>query len=50
MWDYSKINENKIVIELSKLLNAISEEKILEYSQNYPKSNKILLRRGLKKV
>jgi len=50
MWDYSKITEDKIVIELSKLLNGISEEKILEYSQHYPISNKNLLRKGLKKL
>ncbi|KKL71880.1 hypothetical protein LCGC14_2090450 [marine sediment metagenome] len=47
MWNYSKINENKILFKISKLLKGISEEKILKYSQYYPESNKIILEKGL---
>ncbi|MFX1524572.1 MAG: hypothetical protein ACFFCC_13775 [Promethearchaeota archaeon] len=48
MWNYSKINENKIIVRLHKLLDGISEEKILKYAQYYPKSNKVILEKGLR--
>jgi len=47
LWEYTHRNENKILIELSKLLNGTSKEKILEYSQYYPKSNIIILKKAL---
>ena len=48
LWEYSHMNEKIILIELSKLLDGISEEKILEYSQYYPLSNKNILKKALK--
>lgn len=39
LWEYNHRNENRILIELSKLLDGTSKEKILDYSQYYPKSN-----------
>jgi len=50
LWDYNHMNENRLLIELSKLLDGISEEKILEYSQYYPESNKELLKKALNKL
>lgn len=50
LWEYSHRNENRIVIELSRLLEGISEEKILNYSQYYPKSNINILKNALKKL
>ncbi|MFX0004526.1 MAG: hypothetical protein ACFFAA_12635 [Promethearchaeota archaeon] len=47
LWEYNHINENKIVIEISKLLDGISKEKILSYSQYYPESNQKLLEKAL---
>ncbi|MFX0138446.1 MAG: hypothetical protein ACFFDN_32690 [Candidatus Hodarchaeota archaeon] len=49
LWEYNHMNENRILIELSKLLDGISEEKILNYSQYYPKSNTNILKKALKK-
>ncbi len=49
LWDYNNMNENKILIELIKLLDGISEEKILNYARYYPKSNKVILEKALKK-
>ncbi|MFX1328407.1 MAG: hypothetical protein ACFE91_09790 [Promethearchaeota archaeon] len=49
LWDYNNMNENRILIELVKLLDGISEEKILNYARYYPKSNKILIEKALKK-
>ncbi|MFX0036372.1 MAG: hypothetical protein ACFE9I_12130 [Candidatus Hermodarchaeota archaeon] len=49
LWDYNNMNENRILIELIKLLDGISEEKILNYARYYPKSNKIILEKALKK-
>jgi len=48
LWEYNHMNENRILIKLSKLLDGISEEKILEYSHYYPKSNKSILKKALK--
>ena len=48
LWEYNHINENRILIELSKLLDGIIKEKILRYSQYYPKSNKYILKKVLK--
>ncbi|UCD00923.1 MAG: hypothetical protein JSV23_08555 [Promethearchaeota archaeon] len=50
LWEYNHINENRILIELSKLLDGISEEKILDYSQYYPESNINILKKALKKI
>jgi hypothetical protein len=50
LWDYSHMNENRILVELSKLLDGISEEKILNYSHYYPKSNKNILEKALKNL
>ena len=50
LWEYNHMNENRLLIELSKLLDGISEEKILDYSQYYPESNKKLLKKALKKL
>ena len=47
LWEYNHINENKIVIEISKLFNGISKEKILNYSKYYPESNQKLLTKAL---
>lgn len=45
LWESNHINENRIVIELSKLLNGISKQKILEYAEFYPDSNQKLLKK-----
>ncbi len=50
LWEYNHMNENKILIEVSKLLSGISEEKILEYSQHYPESNQKLLKKALNRL
>ncbi|MFX0039269.1 MAG: hypothetical protein ACFFCY_11830 [Promethearchaeota archaeon] len=47
LWEYNHINENKISIEISKLLDGISIETILNYSQYYPDSNQKLLIKAL---
>lgn len=49
LWEYNHINEKIILIKLSKLLDldGILEEKILKYSQYYPKSNKNILKKAL---
>lgn len=49
LWQSNQKNENRILNEISKLLDGISEEKILEYSQYYPESNKKLLEKALNK-
>jgi hypothetical protein len=50
LMDYNHINENRMLIELSKLLDGIIKEKILKYSQFYPQSNKSILKKVLKKL
>ncbi|MFX1572743.1 MAG: hypothetical protein ACFFB0_08340 [Promethearchaeota archaeon] len=50
LWEYNQMNENRILIEVSKLIDGISEEKILEYSQYYPESNQKLLKRALNRL
>lgn len=50
LWEYNHMHENRILIELSKLMDGILEEKILEYSQYYPKSNKNILKKALKNL
>jgi len=50
LWEYNHKNEKIILIELSKLLDGSSEEKILDYSQYYPRSNQNILRKALKKL
>lgn len=50
LMDYNHINENRMLIELSKLLEGIIKEKILKYSQFYPQSNKSILKKVLKKL
>jgi hypothetical protein len=49
LWEYNHINENRILIEISKLLNGISKEKAVSYSQYYPDSNQKLLIKALNK-
>jgi len=49
LWESNHINENRIFIEVSKLLEGISEEKILRYAQYYPDSNQTLLKKALNK-
>ena len=52
LWENNHINEKIILIKLSKLLvlDGILEEKILKYSQYYPKSNKNILKKALKNL
>ncbi|MFW9901232.1 MAG: hypothetical protein ACFFDY_08090 [Candidatus Thorarchaeota archaeon] len=50
LMNYNHINENRMLIELSKLLDGIIKDKILKYSQFYPKSNKSILKKVLNKV
>ncbi|MFX0021259.1 MAG: hypothetical protein ACFE9S_02965 [Candidatus Hermodarchaeota archaeon] len=45
LWESNHINENRILIDLSKLLDGISKEKILDYVQYYPESNQRLLKK-----
>jgi hypothetical protein len=47
LWDSNHINENRIIIDISKLLDGISKEKILAYAQNYPDSNQKLLKKAI---
>lgn len=47
LWKYNRIHKQKIIIKISKFLNRISEEKILDYAQNYPKSNRKILKEAL---
>jgi len=47
LWESNHINENKIFIEVSKLMEGVSEEKILQYAQYYPDSNQKLLKKAL---
>ena len=47
LWEYKHRNENRILIELSKLLDGTSKEKILDYSQYYPYSNQNILKKAL---
>jgi len=50
LWQYNHKNESRILIETSKLIKGISEEKILEYSQYYPESNQKILKKALQKL
>ena len=50
LWHYNHMNESRILIETSKLIKGISEERILGYSQYYPESNRKLLKKALNKV
>ncbi len=47
LWDSNNINENRILIDITKLLNGISKEKILDYAQYYPESNQRLLKKAI---
>ncbi|MFW9999693.1 MAG: hypothetical protein ACFE9Q_13070 [Candidatus Hodarchaeota archaeon] len=49
LWEFNHLNENRILIEVSKLLEGISEEKILQYAQYYPDSNQKLLKKAIEK-
>ncbi|MFX1427302.1 MAG: hypothetical protein ACFFBE_12680, partial [Promethearchaeota archaeon] len=49
LWEINHLNENKIIIEISKLMDGILEEKILKYSKYYPKSNQKILKNALAK-
>lgn len=50
LWQYNHMNDSRILIETSKILKGISEEKIVEYSQFYPESNRKLLKKALEKL
>ena len=50
LWQYNHMNESRILIETSKLLKGISAEKIVEYSQYYPESNRNLIKKALDKI
>ena len=50
LWQYNHMNESRILIETSKLLDGISEEKIMEYSQYYPESNRRIIKKALDKL
>ncbi|MDX1797640.1 MAG: hypothetical protein R3255_03235, partial [Candidatus Lokiarchaeia archaeon] len=45
LWESNNINESRILIDLSKLLDGISKAKILDYAQYYPESNQKLLKK-----
>jgi hypothetical protein len=47
LWEYSQKSENRIIIELSKLMDGSSKEKLLEYSGFYPKSTIKILKKTL---
>jgi hypothetical protein len=47
LWDYSQKTENRIIVELSKLLNGSSKEKLIEYSEFYPKATINILKKAL---
>jgi hypothetical protein len=49
LWEINHIDENKIIIEVLKLLDGILEERIIEYSKYYPKSNQIIMKKALEK-
>ena len=50
LWQYNHMNDSRILIETSKLTKGISKEKILEYSQYYPESNRKILKKALNKL
>ena len=50
LWHYNHMNDSRILIETYKLIKGISKEKILEYSQYYPESNRKILKKALKKL
>ncbi|TET59881.1 MAG: hypothetical protein E3J52_04990 [Promethearchaeota archaeon] len=50
LWHYNHMNESRILINAYKLLDGISEEKILDYSQYYPISNRKVLKKALNKL
>jgi len=50
LWQYNHMNESRILIETSKLIKGISEEKIITYSQYYPESNRKLLKKALNRL
>jgi len=50
LWEYNQKNENRILIELSKLLDGSSEKILLEYSEFYPKSTSNILKKALNKT
>ena len=45
LWESNNINESRILIDLSKLLDGISKAKILDYARYYPESNQELLKK-----
>ena len=47
LWEYSQKTENRIIVELSKLLDESSKEKLIEYSKFYPKSTANILKKAL---
>lgn len=47
LWEYSQKTENRIIAELSTLLDGSSKEKLLQYSKYYPKSTTSILNKVL---
>ncbi|MFX0049276.1 MAG: hypothetical protein ACFE8G_14125 [Candidatus Hermodarchaeota archaeon] len=47
LWEYSQKTENRIINELSKLMDGSSKEKLVEYSEFYPKSTANILKKAL---
>jgi hypothetical protein len=47
LMEFNHVNENRIVLDISKFLDGISVEKIIDYAQHYPDSNKKLLKKAL---
>ncbi|MFX1499818.1 MAG: hypothetical protein ACFFDH_02505, partial [Promethearchaeota archaeon] len=50
LWQYNHMNDNRILIEVSKLIKGVSEEKIVNYSKYYPESNRKVLKKALNKL
>jgi hypothetical protein len=47
LWDSNHKNENRVLVDLAKLLNGTSKEKIIEYSQYYPVSIQQLIQKAI---
>ena len=50
LWEYSQKTENRIIVELLKLLDGNSKEKLIEYSKSYPISTINILNKALKNL
>ena len=47
LWGFTQKTENSIIIELYKLLDGSSKEKLVQYSEFYPKSTANILKKAL---